>query len=169
MKSLICLFLLFFSTSAWADVKPKQNIVASAHPLATQAAIDIFKQGGNAFDAAAALALTIGVVEPTGSGIGGGGFFLLYIAKEKRYVMLDAREMSPTLAGHGEVYQSQSSMDGPQAAGVPGLIAGIEHLIGKYGKLSREQDSAAAIHIAGHGFKVSKHYQRVARWGSDYQ
>jgi gamma-glutamyltranspeptidase/glutathione hydrolase len=141
--------------------------VASAHPLATQAAIDIFKQGGNAFDAAAALALTIGVAEPTGSGIGGGGFFLLYIAKEDRYVMLDAREMSPTLAGTGEIYQTQSSIDGAQSAGVPGLIAGIDHLISKYGKLSREKNSATAIRIAEQGFKVSNHYQRVAKWRKD--
>jgi len=151
------------TAAAWAET-PKQNIVASAHPLASQAAIDIFNQGGNAFDAAAALALTIGVAEPTGSGIGGGGFFLLYIAKEDRYVMLDAREMSPTLAGNGDIYQTQSSIDGPQSAGVPGLIAGIDHLISKYGKLDRKTNSAAAIHIAKQGFKVSKHYQRVAKW-----
>jgi len=139
-------------------------MVSSAHPLATHAAIDILKQGGNAFDAAAALALTIGVAEPTGSGIGGGGFFLLYIAKEKRYVMLDAREMSPTLAGKGEIYKTKSSIDGAHSAGVPGLIAGIDQLISKYGKLDRLTNTTAAIHIAEKGFKVSKHYQRVAQW-----
>ncbi|MDQ7004461.1 MAG: gamma-glutamyltransferase [Ghiorsea sp.] len=139
-------------------------MVASAHPLATQAAIDVFQQGGNAFDAAAALALTIGVTEPTGSGIGGGGFFLLYIAKEDKYIMLDAREMSPTLAGNGEIYATKSSIDGAQSAGVPGLIAGIDQLINQYGKLSRKQNSKTAISIAEHGFKVSKHYQRVAKW-----
>ena len=161
------LLSLLWINTAWAEVSPQHNIVASAHPLATHAAIDIFKQGGNAFDAAAALALTIGVAEPTGSGIGGGGFFLLYIAKEKRYIMLDAREISPTLAGNGEVYKTQSSIDGAQSAGVPGLIAGIERLITKYGKLDRKRDSKAAIHIAQHGFKVSKHYQRVAKWRKD--
>jgi len=163
---MIRLFLccLLFNNTVFAETLPQQNMVASAHPLATKAAIDIFKQGGNAFDAAAALALTIGVAEPTGSGIGGGGFFLLYIAKEDRYVMLDAREMSPTLAGNGEIYHTQSSIDGPQAAGVPGLIAGIDHLITKYGKLDRKTNSQAAIHIAKDGFKVSKHYQRVAQW-----
>lgn len=163
MIRLFLLGLLFINT-ACADTLPKQNMVASAHPLATKSAINILKQGGNAFDAAAALALTIGVAEPTGSGIGGGGFFLLYIAKEDRYVMLDAREMSPTLAGNGEVYQTQSSIDGAQSAGVPGLIAGIEQLISKYGKLDRQTNTKSAIHIAEHGFKVSKHYQRVANW-----
>ncbi len=161
------LLSLLWINVAWAEVLPHQNMVASAHPLATNAAIDILKQGGNAFDAAAALALTIGVAEPTGSGIGGGGFFLLYIAKEKRYVMLDARETSPTLAGNGEFFQTQSSINGAQSAGVPGLIASIDRLITKYGKLDRKRDSAAAIHIAQHGFKVSKHYQRVAKWRKD--
>lgn len=164
MKIYLILFSLLLTQTAFATTLPKQSMVASAHPLATQAAIDILKQGGNAFDAAAALALTIGVAEPTGSGIGGGGFFLLYIAKEQRYVMLDARETSPSLAGKGEIYKTQSSIDGAQSAGVPGLIAGIDHLINTYGKLSRQQNSQAAIHIAEHGFKVSKHYQRVARW-----
>ena len=161
------LLSLLWINTAWAEVLPQHNIVASAHPLATSAAIDMFKQGGNAFDAAAALALTIGVAEPTGSGIGGGGFFLLYIAKEKRYVMLDAREISPALASNGEVYQTQSSMDGAQSAGVPGLIAGVERLITKYGKLDRKHHTKAAIHIAQHGFKVSRHYQRVAKWRKD--
>ncbi|WP_051938121.1 gamma-glutamyltransferase [Ghiorsea bivora] len=167
MKTLIIILILACSQAAYATTLPKQNMVASAHPLATQAGIDILKQGGNAFDAAAALALTIGVAEPTGSGIGGGGFFLLYIAKENRYVMLDAREMSPTLAGNGEIYKIQSSINGPQSAGVPGLIAGIDRLITTYGNLDRKRDAEAAIHIAKHGFKVSKHYQRVALWRKD--
>ncbi len=164
-KFFLCLGVFLLQTQlTFAAVLPQQNMVASAHPLATKAAIEILKQGGNAFDAAAALALTIGVAEPTGSGIGGGGFFLLYIAKEQRYVMLDARETSPVLAGSGETYATESSIDGPQSAGVPGLIAGIDHLIKHYGKLPRTTDTQAAIDIATHGFEVSPHYQRVAQW-----
>ena len=164
IKYIIPIFLLFSSFAHASSILPKQSAVASAHPLATKAGIDILNQGGNAFDAAAAVALTIGVAEPVGSGIGGGGFFLLYIAKQDRYVMIDARETSPKLAGNGDVYKTQSSIDGPQSAGVPGLIAGVDHLIKKYGKLNREADAKHAIQIASHGFKVSKHYQRVARW-----
>ncbi|MDX8380584.1 MAG: gamma-glutamyltransferase [Ghiorsea sp.] len=161
---LTALSCLLFSYTAFADKLPQKNVVASAHPLASQAAIDVFKQGGNAFDAAAALALTIGVAEPTGSGIGGGGFFLLYIAKQDKYIMLDSREMSPTLAGKGDIYKVKSSINGAQSAGVPGLIAGIDALISDYGKLSRAQDAKAAINIAEHGFEVSPHYQRMAKW-----
>jgi len=163
---IITFFMIFSSLSAYASspIPPKHSVVASAHPLATQAGIDILNQGGNAFDAAAAVALTVGVAEPVGSGIGGGGFFLLYIARQDRYLMIDARETSPKLAGNGDVYKTQSSINGPQSAGVPGLIAGVDHLIKKYGRLSREADAKHAIQIAQQGFAVSKHFQRVAQW-----
>ncbi|MDX8395655.1 MAG: gamma-glutamyltransferase [Mariprofundaceae bacterium] len=155
--------LLLLSSSAYAAT-PSSNMVVTAHPLATQTGINILKQGGNAFDAAAATALTLGVVEPGSSGIGGGGFFLLYIAKEDRYVMLDARETAPKLAGHGEVYQTQSSINGPQSAGVPGLIAGIDHLVTRYGKLNRQHISQASIKLAKEGFEVSPHLHGMLDW-----
>ena len=124
----------------------------------------MLEKGGNAFDAAAATALALGVLEPGSSGIGGGGFFLLYIAKDKRYVMIDARETSPKLAGHGEVYQHQSSIDGPQSAGVPGLIAGVDHLVSRYGKLKRAQVTRPAIRLARHGFTVSTRLKGMLDW-----
>jgi len=139
-------------------------MVVSAHPLATEAGIQILKQGGNAFDAAAATALALGVVEPGSSGIGGGGFFLLYIAKDNRYVMIDARETSPKLAGIGEVYLSQSSINGAQSAGVPGLIAGVDHLISTYGRIARKQTTAPAISLASNGFPISPHLQNMIKW-----
>jgi len=88
------LLALLLPSSVFAGTTlPKQNVVATAHPLATQAGIQAFKQGGNAFDAAATVALTIGVAEPVGSGIGGGGFFLQYLATQG-YVVF-------TLDNHG--------------------------------------------------------------------
>jgi len=146
---------------------PNANMVVSAHPLATKAGTQALQHGGNAFDAAAATTLALGVVEPGSSGIGGGGFFLLYIAKENRYTMIDARETSPKLAGHGEVYQTQSSINGAQSAGVPGLLAGVDHLISKYGRISREISSSPAIQLASHGFPVSAHLQTMINWRKD--
>ncbi|MDQ6953938.1 MAG: gamma-glutamyltransferase [Mariprofundaceae bacterium] len=142
-------------------------MVVSAHPLATKAGIQVLQHGGNAFDAAAATALALGVVEPGSSGIGGGGFFLLYIAKDKRYVMLDARETAPKLADHGEIYQTQSSINGPQSAGVPGLLAGVDHLITKYGRISREISTSPAIQLARDGFHISPHLQAMIDWRKD--
>ena len=155
---------LFIIPSLGYASQPSSNMVVSAHPLATEAGIQILQQGGNAFDAAAATALALGVVEPGSSGIGGGGFFLLYIAKENRYVMLDARETSPRLAGHGEIYNTQSSVDGPQAAGVPGLLAGVGHLISEYGRIPRKVSTAPAIALARNGFPVSPKLQSMLKW-----
>jgi len=164
----LILYVLLLPQNIYASAtQPTENMVVSAHPLATKAGIRILQQGGNAFDAAAATALALGVVEPGSSGIGGGGFFLLYIAKENRYIMIDARETSPQLAKNGEVYSSQSSINGPQAAGVPGLIAGVEHLISHYGRLSNEQIVAPAISLARQGFAISSHLQHMILWRKD--
>jgi len=144
--------------------KPNYGMVVAAQKEAAQAGIQMLRQGGNAFDAAAATALALGVVEPGSSGIGGGGFFLLYIAKEKRYVMIDARETSPKLAGHGEIYQTKSSIDGPQSAGVPGLIAGVNRLVSRYGNLKRTDVTTPAIRLARQGFTVSPRLKRMLNW-----
>jgi len=159
----IAVILFLFPHQIYAN-QPLSSMVVSAHPLATKAGIQILKQGGNAFDAAAATALALGVVEPGSSGIGGGGFFLLYIAKDNRYVMIDARETSPKLAGIGEVYLSQSSINGAQSAGVPGLIAGVDHLISTYGRIARKQTTAPAISLASNGFPISPHLQSMIKW-----
>jgi len=162
MKRLWVLLLLCPLTAFAA--RPDSAMVVAAHPEAAAAGVAMLKQGGNAFDAAAATALALGVVEPGSSGFGGGGFFLLYIAKEQRYVMIDARETAPKLAGHGEVYAKQSSIDGPQAAGVPGLPAGVDHLIGHYGRLKRVAIAAPAIHLARDGFEVGAHLASMMQW-----
>ncbi|MDQ7011974.1 MAG: gamma-glutamyltransferase [Mariprofundaceae bacterium] len=161
----VMVLLAFLVMCTQADAaRPEAGMVVTAHPLATETGVNILKNGGNAFDAAAATALTLGVVEPGSSGIGGGGFFLLYIAREHRYVMIDARETAPRLAGHGEVYQRRSSIDGPQAAGVPGLPAGIDHLVKHYGRLTRTRIAAPAIRLAREGFTVSKKLAGMIRW-----
>lgn len=163
LKKCILASLFIIPSLAYA-AQPSANMVVSAHPLASQAGIQVLQKGGNAFDAAAATALALGVVEPGSSGIGGGGFFLLYIAKEDRYVMIDARETSPKLAGRGEIYNTQSSIDGPQSAGVPGLIAGVDHLISTYGRVKRDVITQPAISLARNGFPISPHLQGMIKW-----
>ncbi|WP_167632076.1 gamma-glutamyltransferase [Mariprofundus ferrooxydans] len=158
-------FALLLPFTAYAASEPAGMVVA-AQPAAARAGIEILNKGGNAFDAAAATALALGVVEPGSSGIGGGGFFLLYIAKEKRYVMIDARETSPKLAGYGQVYATQSSINGPAAAAVPGLPAGVERLVSHYGKLKRADIAAPAIRLARSGFPVGARLANMIRWRS---
>jgi len=163
MKRLLLALLLFIPPLAHA-AGPETDMVAAARKEAAEAGVQMLRQGGNAFDAAAATALALGVVEPGSSGIGGGGFFLLYIAKEDRYVMLDARETSPKLAGHGEVFRTNSSIDGPQSAGVPGLVAGVDRLVSRYGKLPRGQVVQPAIKLARNGFPVTPRLARMIAW-----
>ncbi len=173
-QSLSILFfaLLILGTSARADVVlgPPAAAVASAHPLATAAGEEILKDGGNAFDAAIAVSAALGVVEPAGSGFGGGGFWLLHRAGDGRQVMLDARETAPALA-HARMYQDEQgnvikdkSINGPLSAGIPGLPAGLVHLARHYGRLPLERSLAPAIRYAKEGFYVTPRYRRVVRW-----
>jgi len=176
-RILLLISLLFPTFTVAADIQnavvqngvaqssmAQKGMVVAAQSGAAEAGIEIFKKGGNAFDAAAATALALGVLEPGSSGIGGGGFFLLYIAKENRYVMIDARETAPKLAGHGEVYAKQSSIDGPQSAGVPGLAAGVDRLATHYGRLKRADIVQPAIRLARDGFAISPRLAGMIGW-----
>jgi len=165
IKALLTLLIILLPLAAYAaPASSKVGMVVAAHPLAAEAGLAMLKKGGNAFDAAAATALALGVVEPGSSGLGGGGFFLLYIAKQDRYVMIDARETSPKLAGNGEVYETESSIDGPASAGVPGLAAGVDRLVSKYGALKRRDVTEPAIGLARNGFTVSPRLAGMIKW-----
>jgi gamma-glutamyltranspeptidase/glutathione hydrolase len=149
---------------------PNKVAIATAHPLATQAGLDILKQGGNAFDAAVAVSATLAVVEPAGSGLGGGGFWLLHRATDQYQIMIDGREMAPGLA-HRDMYldddgqhDKSTSLDGPLSAGIPGLPAALVHLNQHYGQLPLRQTLTPAIHYAKSGFAISEHYQKLARF-----
>ena len=141
--------------------------IASAHPLATRAGIEILRQGGNAFDAAVAVTACLAVVEPYASGLGGGGFWLLHKASDRRDVMLDGRERAP-LAATRDMYldeagrPTRASVVGPLAAGIPGVPAALVHLSDKYGRLSLDTTLRAAIRLAREGFEVSTRYQELA-------
>jgi len=147
--------------------------IASAHPLATQAGMDVLNQGGNAFDAAIAVAASLGVVEPYSAGIGGGGFWLLYDAKNDDYRFLDARETAPAaahenyyLTAQGKVNRDKS-INGPTAAGIPGQAAAFVYLAEHYGKLSLKKSLAAAIEQAEYGFPVNEYYRTLMGYRLD--
>ncbi len=164
----LSLFIMLFALLANAGDSPPQAAIATAHPLATQAGQDILNAGGNAFDAAVAITAVLGVVEPYGSGLGGGGFWLLHRNADNFQVMVDGREKAP-MAAHRDMYLDDkgevipgASINGPLAAGIPGVPAAMAHIAKKYGRLSLAKNLAPAIRLARDGFKVDKQYRRYA-------
>jgi gamma-glutamyltranspeptidase/glutathione hydrolase len=140
---------------------PGKAAIASADPLATKAGMEVLAAGGNAFDAAVAVAGALGVVEPAASGLGGGGFFLLYLAAEDEYKFIDARETAPAAATRNMYLDENSnpvhraSMDGPLAAGIPGEPAGLAYLAENFGDLPLSVSLAPAIRYAEEGFAIT--------------
>ena len=166
-------FLLFalwlFSACAFA-ARPPAPAIASAHPLATRAGMEILSVGGNAFDAAVAVSAVLAVVEPYSSGLGGGGFWLLHRQRDGLEVMVDGREVAPMAASrtmyldaNGDV-EPGLSVDGPLAAGIPGEPAALVHIAERYGRLPLRRSLAPAIRLARDGFPVDEYYRRMARF-----
>ena len=144
-----------------------RGIVATVHPLATDAALETFKNGGNAIDAAVAAALTLGIVDGHNSGIGGGCFILIRLA-DGRFVAIDGRETAPAGATRDMFVRDgksdpELSLAGPLAAGVPGALAAYDYALRRYGKLPLKELLLAAAKIAEHGFPINRHYaERLA-------
>lgn len=152
---------LLFAGAAWAKpaATPPGAAIASAHPLATAAGMEILQAGGNAFDAAVAVSAALAVVEPYSSGLGGGGFWLLHRARDHRSIVVDGRERAP-LAATANMYQNAqgqlipgASINGPLAAAIPGEPAALAHIAENYGRLSLAQDLAPAWRLAHDGFR----------------
>lgn len=173
LRSFFLFFFFSYSLQAAEQVGRQESTelqpaIASGHPLATDAGIEILQKGGNAFDAAVAVTATLAVVEPYSSGLGGGGFWLLHIAEQDRNVMLDGRERAPLMASRDMYLDEQgnvkpgASIDGPLAAGIPGTVAVIENLAKQYGKLPLSVTLRAAIRYASEGFTVDEHYRKMA-------
>ena len=156
---------LLAARPAWAESAPAA--IASAHPDATRAGFEVLEKGGNAFDAAIAVAATLAVVEPTGSGLGGGGFWLLHRESDKKQVMVDGRERAPA-ASTADMYLDKNgdpvpgaSLYGALAAGIPGTPAAIDHLARHYGLLPLRTSLAPAIRAAEEGFAAYPRYIRI--------
>lgn len=152
-----------------AERAPGKAAVASAHPLASQAGLDVLERGGNAFDAAVAVAAALAVVEPNASGLGAGGFILIHRASDGRDSMIDAREKAPGAAtrdmfldAHGKPVPGLSTQSA-LAAGIPGEPAGLGLLAAKYGRLPLKASLQPAIRLARAGFPVYERLQEGIR------
>ena len=162
--------------SAAAGVRsaaPHKGAIASAYPLASQAGQEILAAGGNAFDAAVAVSAALAVVEPSSSGLGGGGFYLLHRQSDGFETMVDARETAPGgatrdmyLDKNGNEIQNAST-NGPLSAGIPGEPAAFDYLVRKYGKLPLRQSLAPAIRLARQGYPLYARLQGGIRFKKD--
>ena len=160
-RAWLCLAAALLALPSFGAEAPGQAAIASAHPLATQVGFEILARGGNAFDAAVAVSAALAVVEPNGSGLGGGGFYLLHRASDGKQVFIDAREVAPAAATRemfldaaGDPIEGLSTRSA-KAAGIPGGPAGWGYLARDYGRLPLATSLEPAIRLARKGHAIS--------------
>ena len=164
LVSCAVVFFAVFSTAAQGATPPPllaaHGAVASDNPQASDVGVAILKSGGNAIDAACATALALGVTHPYASGMGGGGFAIVYLAKERRVLALDFRERAP--AGiRPELFLKDGKADpklsreGGLAVAVPGEVRGLGDLVRRFGKLPFARCVAPAEALARNGMTVT--------------
>src|SRR5580693_7713263 len=146
-------------------VRAAHGMVATDEQLGSEAGVEILKRGGNAVDAAVAVALALAVVEPAAGNIGGGGFMLVRLA-DGRTTFFDYREVAPGKASRSMYIKPDGTLDkelsviGYKSVAVPGTVAGLELALTTYGKLKLADVLAPAIHLAEDGFPVSEKLAR---------
>ncbi len=151
------------STASQLTARTKKVMISSDHPEATKAGLDILKKGGNIVDAAIAVSFTLSVTCPQSTGIGGGGFMLVHLAKENKTIAFDFRERAPLkafktmyLTANGKV-DDRASRWGYRSVAVPGMIAGFVQIHRQFGSLPLKQVMKPSITLARDGFKVYNH------------
>jgi gamma-glutamyltranspeptidase/glutathione hydrolase len=143
--------------------------VATISEQASQSALAILDKGGNAVDAAVAAAATLGVTDPFSAGIGGGGFMVIYLARDKRVVTIDHRETAPAsftpmvFLENGKEIDVEKAIASGAAVGVPGTVRGWHEALERYGSMRFRQVLAPAIEVATRGFTVSETFSHLTR------
>ena len=158
-------------------VRAKRGIVASTTEVASRTGVEIMRRGGNAVDAAIAVAFALAVTHPAAGNLGGGGFMMIRL-KSGNTAAIDYREMAPA-AAHRDVYLDKNgnliegeggSLVGYRAAGVPGTVRGMELALKNYGsgKLTWAQLVEPARQLAANGFEVTHSLARSLRGNDEY-
>lgn len=176
----LSLATVFTSINAQASSVQKSPLVtgsggavATINEQASQSAIDILNRGGNAIDAAVAAAATLGVTDPFSCGIGGGGFMVIYLAKEKRVITLDHRETAPAgfrsdaFMRGGKAIAWEDAVNSGMAVGVPGTVRGWDEALTRYGRMSFKQVLAPAIQVAQKGFAITPIFHHLNQGAVD--
>ncbi len=147
------------------------GMVSSAHPIATEAGLEIFRRGGNAFDVAVAVAATLNVVEPMSSGIGGYGTILIYDSKKNQIRFLDSSGKIPA-AVNADVFRKpypnyKTNRFGPKAISTPGNVNAWEALSKTYGNLDWKDLFHPALRVADEGFVLERHTAEAIKYSFD--
>ena len=170
-------FVSVMPAAAREPVRARHGMVASTNEVASRVGVDVMKRGGNAVDAAIAIAFALQVTHPAAGNLGGGGFMMIRF-KDGRTTAIDYREMAP-LAAHRDVYLDKNgnliegeggSLVGYRAAGVPGTVRGMELALKKYGsgKLTWGQLVEPARRLAASGFTVTHSLARSLHGSREY-
>ena len=163
MIAQLLVVLLAAAAPIWASLQPvhaSHGVVVSVHELASQAGVEIMREGGNAVDAAVATGFALAVVHPQAGNLGGGGFMLIRTADGSTH-FVDYREKAPAAATSNMYLDAQgnviedASVVGYKAIGVPGSVAGMVFAEKKYGKLTLQQVLAPAIKLARDGYPLA--------------
>ncbi|WP_232105599.1 gamma-glutamyltransferase [Gimesia panareensis] len=149
----------------------EHGVVAADHPLASAAGIAILKAGGNVVDAAVATSFALTVLRPASCGLGGGGFMVIWNAKDQKATVIDYRERAPA-AATPEMYaklpgtdkqRQLASRQGPLAVAVPCTVAGLSYAVREYGTLDLKTVMQPAIQLARRGVPINDHMRSVQR------
>ncbi|MFC0251275.1 gamma-glutamyltransferase [Massilia consociata] len=141
--------------------------VATISEQASQSALAILNRGGNAVDAAVAAAATLGVTDPFSCGIGGGGFMVIYLAKDKRVITIDHRETAPAsftpaaFLENGKPIDFDTAVASGAAVGVPGTVRGWHEALQRYGSMDFKQVLAPAIDVATRGYQATEIFSHL--------
>jgi len=139
-----------------------QGMVSSQNAAATRVGVEILENGGNAIDAAVAVGLTLAVTLPRAGNLGGGGFMLVHIADEQRTLAIDFRETAPALSSPDMFFGSDGEVDNAEyrsthkSSAIPGTIAGLDHILRRYGTMEWADLVEPALRLAREGFPVTE-------------
>jgi gamma-glutamyltranspeptidase/glutathione hydrolase len=165
--------------SAAAPTGPPTSVgrggaAATVERLATDAAIEALRQGGNAVDGAVVAAAVLGVTEPFSAGIGGGGFMVIYRASDGLVTTIDHREKAPAAMGplsffaNGQPLAFNDARYSGLSAGVPGTVAGWATALQRYGTFSLDRALRPATHLAARGFVIDQVFFDQVASNADY-
>jgi gamma-glutamyltranspeptidase / glutathione hydrolase len=157
---------IFDQKDIFHPVVSKNGMVSTEERNATEAGLQVLREGGNAVDAAVTIAFTLAVTLPQAGNIGGGGFMLIHLAKLKKTIAIDYREKAPKRATHDMFLDKNGNVDLEKsrhsylAVGVPGTVAGLTLALEKYGTISLKRALQPAIELAENGFPIDRDLRR---------